>query len=100
MGEPWNYEGSDGPNEIIGVLLFIHADYAIFKSDGMLTFESIEGDLLLLQPRYISQTFIPHSRQIINGALLLTDDWQTLNLESLESNSKFVLIGDIEKIIN
>ncbi len=99
VSEPWNYDGPDGPNIIYGTILRQVDRYSlIFKSDNELKFDGNKGKYLILECRSTDDLLQENLNYYatINGALILNSP--NTPFDSLKNNSKFVLIGRIEKL--
>ncbi len=99
VSEPWNYESIQGENIIIGHILKIVSDQCvIYQSSSLLEFGNINGNRLVLFPRFKEDKFHENLNKVsINGGLLLIDFLDFLDETNLEQNSKFVIIGTLEK---
>jgi hypothetical protein len=99
VGEPWDFDGPDGPNIINGLILkVVSATCIVFKCDSPLQFGTYTGEILVLSSRYEDYDFAKLDRLVpVNGALLLIEYNDALSEAELEQNSKFVIIGSIEK---
>ena len=96
VSEPWDYEGRDKTNVIIGAIVdSLSLSCLIFKSDELLTFGDVSGQLLLLKPRYEGQS-LKDLRGSVGGALLMLDEYEKYDENDLEKNSKYVLIGFLD----
>jgi hypothetical protein len=101
VSDPWGYKNNEGKNEIRGKIIEINSNnFIIFKSNEILEFDEVKGNLFFLLPRYSGQLLLNHEikDEIVNGGLLMISEYQGKNRKELENNSKFVLIGSIEKI--
>lgn len=99
VGEPWNYEGIDGANVIIGkIIKVLDKGALLFESKNELEFDGHHGKYLLLHARYVKQDlqrdFQDNKSSTINGALL-ADFQENESAEELEKKSKFVVIGGL-----
>jgi len=101
VSEPWDYESIQGENIIIGYIIKIISDQClVFQSSSLLEFGDVTGNKLVLFPRFKEDKFHENLNSVsVNGGLLLIDSIDYLNETSLEQNSKFVIIGTIEKQI-
>ncbi len=100
VSEPWDYEGVNGPNVIHGFILkALSTDCLIFESDSNLEFNGDKGKWLLLKSRFENMPLRTNDDYygVVNGGLIFTDDL-TVSPNVLESKSKFVLIGRLEKL--
>ena len=99
VGEPWNYDGPDGPNIIKGAILkVVSSNCIVFKSNSFLQFDKHGGDILVLSTRYQGDDFAALDRLVnVNGALLLIEYHDALSEVELKQNAKFVIIGSLEK---
>ncbi len=97
VSEPWDFESPAGINLIIGVIVkVLSSTCLIFKSDHLLKFEEGEGELLVLKSRYEGQE-LDNLKGTVGGALVLTNDYENQSEEELEKNSKYVIIGALER---
>lgn len=98
VSEPWDFESEFGENLILGeVIDYKDINTIIFRSDTTLNFNDRFGDLLMLKPRYVGES-LKDLKGTVNGALLLVEDYENQELDFLEMNSKFVLIGSMDKL--
>ena len=100
VGEPWDFKGIDGPNIIYGTVVEkLNDQCLIFQSNHYLQFGNINGKLLMLSPRYHDSDFssLANSLIVINGSILLKDYSKDWTEEDFQNNSKFVIIGSINK---
>lgn len=100
VSEPWDYDGPNGPNVIYGFILkALSSNCLIFESNSDLEFNGYKGKRLLLKSRYEKEQLKTNDYYFgtVGGALILTDDL-TLPSDILESKSKYVLIGSLEKL--
>lgn len=98
VGEPWDFDGPDGENRIIGkIVSIVDNKCIIFESSHMLDFKGKSGRFLVLFPRCIDGNFnnIRSERIPVDGGLLLSEFKEGLNAEELENNSMYVLIGSV-----
>lgn len=100
VSEPWDYESVEGKNIITGqILKKVSNQCVVFESSFPLVFGSIEGNLLILFPRFGEERFNTNLDEIsVNGGLLLINFDNSLDEAILEKNSKFVIIGRLENI--
>jgi hypothetical protein len=103
VGEPWDFEGPDGPNIIKGKIIDIVSRHcAIFKADKLIEFEGYKNMIIVLFARYDNEDLTmleKGERKVINGGLLLTNyDTNAHNEEELMQHSKFFIIGSIKKV--
>ena len=99
VGEPWDYEGPDGPNIIKGAILkVVGSNCIVFKCESRLQFGTYAGGIMILTPRYEGDDFAALDRLVnVNGALLLIEYHDALSEVELKQNAKFVIIGSLEK---
>ncbi|WP_025762948.1 hypothetical protein [Dyadobacter tibetensis] len=99
VSEPWNFDGPAGTNLIVGEIFKVFSpSKLIFKSDHLISFGDLKGDILILVPRYEEQLFIENGYEcIVGGALFLLTDFEHKTEKFMEDNSKYVLIGKLEK---
>ncbi len=100
VSEPWDYNGANEPNVIHGFILkALSTDCLIFQSDINLEFNGDKGKWLLLKSRFENTPLRTNNNYygVVNGGLILTNDL-TVSPDILESKSKFVLIGTLEKL--
>ena len=98
VSEPWDYDGPDGPNLINGVVIKeLSPSCLIFKSDKELKFNENSGVILLLKSRYENKILsIKENYQgIVSAGLILSEDLNQ-TIDSLEMQSKYVLIGQLD----
>lgn len=94
IGEPWDFEGPDGPNLIKGsIIKTLSQTTAIFKSDHILSFKGYTGVFFVLTTRYMEDSLIPPVT--VNGGLLLNNEYGNQTEDELIKNSIFVFIGGI-----
>jgi hypothetical protein len=101
VSEPWDFKNTDGTNSIYGKIIEVNPDnFIIFKSNESVKFDDGTGDLFILSPRYEGQNVLDHIilHETINGCLIQIKDYYSMNKVEIQKNSKFVLIGPIEKI--
>jgi hypothetical protein len=101
VGEPWNFEGPDGQNCIIGEVIDVLSPTVIlFKSDRPQKFEELTGNIFLLSARYVGDSLVSDNgcEGTVGGGLLLTEDYDGRDEAYLSENSKYVLIGGISKL--
>jgi hypothetical protein len=101
VSEPWNYKGTAGDNLIVGKVIKVLSPIGvIFKSDHLQNFDGTTGTLLLLKARYEKQVLnIEHNYVgTVGGGLILIDDYKAKDEKYLEANSKYVLIGSLDKM--
>jgi len=102
VGEPWDFNSPDGENIIRGIILkIISATCLVFRTNYHLDFEGVKGDKLILSPRHVENNFYEldkgSSLITVNGGLLFKDYDDNLSEEELRNNSKFAIIGSIQK---
>lgn len=100
VSEPWDYDGPNGPNVIHGFILkALSTDCLIFESDSDLEFNGDKGKRLFLKSRYENKPLKTNDDYygVVGGGLIFTDDL-TVPPDILESKSKYVLIGTLEKL--
>ncbi|HCC17682.1 MAG TPA: hypothetical protein DEP83_03825 [Porphyromonadaceae bacterium] len=100
IAEPWDFESPDGKNIIKGIILSIVNSYLlVFKANYLLNFEGISGDVLILSPRFKDENFenIATKEVDVNGGLFLDNYSKTYEESKLKENSKFVLIGTLDR---
>ncbi|WP_026714016.1 hypothetical protein [Flavobacterium daejeonense] len=100
IAEPWDFESPDGKNIIRGTILsIIDSVFLIFKTNYILNFGGISGDILILSPRFKDDNFnnVTSKKISVNGGLFLNDYNTGLEERKLKDNSKFVLIGTLNK---
>lgn len=100
VSEPWNYSGADGTNNISGkVIKHIGIQCLVFQSTVPVKIDGLSGDLLVLFPRYASDSF---DKQVVeipaNVGLLLRKDYENLDEKQLENSSRFVIVGSLKSI--
>jgi len=101
VNEPWDFEGQFGNNVITGVIIKVLTPFMIiFKSDYMLNFNGIRGQLLILKPRYEKQLFSKETcyEGTVGGAILLSNEYEENEEKYFEANRKYILIGSLEKV--
>ncbi|MGZ3753266.1 MAG: hypothetical protein ACXVP0_07440 [Bacteroidia bacterium] len=102
VSEPWDFEGPAGKNLIVGsVIKSVSDEILVFKSDHVLHFNELTGNILILQSRYEKHPLKNKSgyNGTAGGSLFLLD-WnsnQQSSKDFLEKNSKYVIIGSLEK---
>ncbi|MCL4642056.1 MAG: hypothetical protein M5Z89_23835 [Olivibacter sp.] len=77
ISEPWDFEGQFGNNVITGVIIKVLTPCMIlFKSDYMLNFNGIRGQLLILKPKYEKQFFSKETgcEGTVGGAIFLSNE--------------------------
>ncbi|WP_078125160.1 hypothetical protein [Leptospira alexanderi] len=100
VDEPWDFVGPDGKNVIKGsILKIVDNDCVLFKTNCILNFDNLQGDILVLLSRHTGHHF--DSLEIngfwtFGGGLLLTKDYENMNRKELEKNSKYVIIGSFD----
>ncbi|MDQ6482527.1 hypothetical protein [Dyadobacter sp. LHD-138] len=102
VSDPWDFEDATGSNLIIGeIVKVLSPSLVIFKSDHLLSFGGQTGKILILKPRYEKQalTIENNYEGTVGGAVFLLDDFENNDENFLEDNSKYVLIGSLEKVI-
>ncbi len=100
VGEPWDFESQDGQNIIRGNILSVKSDLClVFKSNYILRFGEVEGDILILAPRHKGNDFsdLQNSLIVVNGSLLQKEYNTELSEKELQENAKFEIIGSIRK---
>ena len=99
VSEPWDYSGADGTNKISGkIIRRIGNRCLVFQSLVPVNIGNLFGDLFVLYPRYEGDTFQDRLAEIpANVGLLLTNDYDVIDENQLERNSRFVIIGSLEK---
>jgi hypothetical protein len=100
VSDPWDFEGPSGENVIVGEIVRILSSICvIFKSDTLLNFDGRSGKLLILKSRYAGQNLAKENgyEGTVGGAFLLTEKYEDFDEKELEDNSKYVLIGRLEK---
>lgn len=100
VSDPWDFEGPSGKNFIVGEIVKILSSICvIFKSESLLSFDGHSGKLLILKSRYDDQHLTQENNYegTVGGALLLTEKYKDFDEKELENNSKYVLIGKLEK---
>ena len=100
VSDPWDFVSESGKNFIVGEIVKAFSSICvIFKSDNLLHFDGHSGKLLVLKTRYKDQKIIKenHYEGTVGGALLLTETYEGFDEKKLEDNSKYVLIGRLEK---
>lgn len=75
VGEPWDFSGPSGENEIQGhVIRVVSEKCIVFRANSTLSFGDMHGDILILLPRYHSISFDEFRRGVVsvpvNGQLL------------------------------
>jgi hypothetical protein len=101
VGEPWDYKSAIGENLITGKILKVISPLTIiFQSDDLLSFDGKIGYILILKPRSMKQVFTQENNYegIVGGGLLLINDHENKDEKYLEANSKYVLVGSLERI--
>lgn len=99
IAEPWDFESPDGKNIIKGIILSIVNSYLlVFRSNYLLNFDGISGDILILSPRFKDGNFENSATKEIdvNGGLFLDNYSKSYEESKLKENSKFVLIGTLD----
>jgi hypothetical protein len=90
VSEPWNYNGN-----IIGTVLDVNEKRIIFKSDYQINIQGVSGNIFMLRSRYGENCKeLPLN---VNVAIILSNYDSTKTDEQLLKNSKFVIIGSLEK---
>lgn len=98
VGEPWDFESQDGQNIIRGNILRVKSNQClVFKSNYLLKFGDIKGDILILTPRHKGNDFsdLKNELVVVNGSLLLIEYNVELSDKELQENAKFEIIGSI-----
>ncbi len=100
VGEPWDFEGPDGPNIIRGrIEKIISDDCIIFKSDHEIAFGDVKGDIFALFPQHQGHDFfdLAHHSVTVGGGLLLVSSYDHLSAKDLQRPgiSKYVIIGSL-----
>lgn len=98
VSEPYDFTNSNEGNIIRGEIINIVEDNClIFKTNNILNFDDIKGDILVLFVRSGNiNSFLDFGTRIsINGGFLLTEYHSNLSIDFLKENSKFVLIGTL-----
>ncbi|EQA71114.1 hypothetical protein [Leptospira noguchii] len=100
VDEPWDFVGPDGKNRINGhILKIVDNDCVLFKTNHILNFDNVEGDILVLLSRHTGYHFDSLETNkfwTFGGGLLLTKDYENMNRKELEKNSKYVIIGSFD----
>lgn len=99
VAEPWDFESPDGKNIIGGVVLsIVNSHLLVFKSNYILNFGGVSGDVLILSPRFNGGNFdnIRTEEIDVNGGLFLDDYSNGVEESKLKENCKFVLIGTLD----
>ena len=100
VGEPWNFERTDGQNIIRGNIVCIKSNNClVFKCNHHLTFGDIKGDILILTPRHKGNGFsaLISGLVVVNGSLLIREYNDMLSEKELRENSKLWIMGSIRK---
>ncbi|WP_000660061.1 hypothetical protein [Leptospira interrogans] len=100
VDEPWDFVGPDGKNRINGhILKIVDHDCVLFKANHTLSFDNIQGNILVLLSRHTGYHFDSLETSgfwTFGGGLLLTKDYESMNRKELEKNSKYVIIGSFD----
>ncbi|TGM52875.1 hypothetical protein [Leptospira adleri] len=101
VDEPWDFVGPDGKNVIKGQIIeVIDSDCIVFKSNHILNFNKLEGNIFVLISRHQGYNFYNINTNgfwTFGGGLLLTNEYKNMSREELEKNSKYVIIGSFDK---
>ncbi len=102
VGEPWNFEGPSGPNEILGrVLKQLDPKSLLFKSDEEITIDGRTSCYWLLTTRYQGQVFRsePYDtdpyRGTVNATILPSRLPEDDDVGKLQASGKFVIVADL-----
>lgn len=98
VSEPWNFESPDGKNIIIGTILsIINSHLLVFKANHLLNFDRMNGDILILSPRFKDTNFdsIVIQEIEVNAGLFVNDYNGEMEASKLKDISNFVLIGTL-----
>lgn len=106
IGEPWDFEGPDGQNKIIGIVIKeISENALIFKSDKIQTFKEGTGNIFLLLSRYNDEVLIKKNSKgnneyigTVGGSLINAKDYLNKERKALEKEGTYVFIGGINVI--
>jgi len=100
ISEPSDFESQDGKGHVKGRLLqMLSNGSAVFKSNHVMTFGPISGDILLLNTRSEEGNDFRNINDgaTVNGSLLKSDYDEDMDEEELNRNVVFVLVGVIEE---
>lgn len=100
VSEPWNYDGPDGQNLIVGEILKpLSSNCIVFLSNNLIEFGNQKGRILVLRSRY-KEGLLERSgkyRGTVNGGLLLPENFEGKDEKYLEEHCEFVLTGTLEE---
>lgn len=106
VGEPWNFEGPDGRNLIVGsVSQILNTKTIVFESDQQISFNRISGKVFsgkqfILFARYRDEVLVNGDtyKGTVNGLLIIKPfEVLTLDFAHNPNNSVHVFIGSLEK---
>lgn len=97
VGEPWDFESSDGPNILKGRIIRVFSPKCVvFEANQPVACKGYEGRIFVLHPRYYNTSFDQSLTGItVNGAIL-TVPWDAISSEEdLEGKVKYAIIGGL-----
>ena len=100
VAEPWDFSCIDGNNIILGSIINLKSDYCcVVKTKPIQYNDNVISDILVLFPRTKGYDFknINLKRIGINGCAFMGEYTDSLSIEEIKAQSKFVIIGDISK---
>lgn len=100
VSEPWDFSSEDGENLIIGkIIKYVNAHCIFFKSDHLLNFGKVSGNILRLTPRFKGDNFLDlNKKNYVNGGLFNQQELSSSCMCDSDENFTFVLIGSIEAV--
>lgn len=100
VSEPWDYDGAEGQNLIVGkIIKELSPNCIVFESESELVFDNNKGKKLVLKSRHNDNIKNEKGEYqgAVNGGLILSDIMSN-QVNAIENESKFVIIGTLEKL--